>query len=210
MHNVIIDLPGSFVGHTMREFDFSRPMSVVRKSRKSPYYRTIAHTTSQTRVGFYCGGASARYPKLLFMDKQGSTFALRLEYANDVLLEADRFTRLSDIDGYYTDNYGDGDTMQPIVARLTHSRGFLCGWTYGPGMCAVLDTSSVYDDAVDAARAAHQLAESDAEQEREYQEREAERERQEEADELEEVRKQEQNDGDNRDSYDNYSFAGDE
>lgn len=175
MRNATIpNLPGSFAGHVMHEFDFSRPMSQVRKSRKSPYYRTIAHTTSQTRVGFYCGRSA--HSGALFVDKAGSSFNLRLAYANDLLADAGASHYLQRIDGYYTSNDSAGsDTMQPIVARLTHSRGFLCGWTMGQGMCAVLDTSSVYSDAVDAARAAHRMAEHDAEEEREYQEQDRER-----------------------------------
>lgn len=45
-------------------------------------------------------------------------------------------------------------------------RGFLAGWTMGPGMCASLD-AYIYKAPEDAAHAAHSMAESDAEKNRE-------------------------------------------
>lgn len=87
-----------------------------------------------------------------------STFRLRLEWANDHL----RGSRLSFINGYYCDNT---DTLQPIIARLPHGRGFLAGWTMGQGMCASLD-GYIYLSEEDAARAAHSTAEFTADENR--------------------------------------------
>ena len=103
------------------------------------------------------------------MDRTGSPIALRLEEANQHL----SYSRLSNINGYYCDMDGDGDTLQPIIARLPHGRGFLAGWTMGEGMCASLD-GHIWTDEEEAARAAHDLAEHDAERSREAQAREEE------------------------------------
>jgi hypothetical protein len=101
----------------------------------------------------------------LWMDKAGSTFDLRLEEAN-AHLGSRGFGSLGSIDGYYTDDQCD-QMLQPIVARLPHGRGYLAGWTMGAGMCASLD-ADVYTDIEDAARAAHHMADRDAEKEREH------------------------------------------
>jgi hypothetical protein len=98
-------------------------------------------------------------------DPNGSTFDLRLESANDHLSG-----RLSHTDGYYCDSF-QGDTLQPIIARLPHGRGFLAGWTMGRGMCASID-ADIYRDAESAAFAAHSKADSDAERSRDEEESE--------------------------------------
>lgn len=91
------------------------------------------------------------------MDAYGSAFDLRLSYAETHL---PRESRLRGIRGYYADSFQD-DTLTPIVASLPHGRGFLAGWTMGPGMCGAIDLDT-YDSAEDAARAAHEMAERDA------------------------------------------------
>lgn len=95
-----------------------------------------------------------------------STFRLRLYWANSFLNGPGR---AGDIDGYYCDADMDGDTLKPIVARLNHGRGYLAGWTMGAGMCASID-ADIYGTPEDAARAAHDLAERDAERNREQNE----------------------------------------
>lgn len=140
--------------------DFTKPMVERLKSRQytGPYYYSPA--TPGGGRGFY------QSSKGLYCASHGSTFDLRLEDANDHLTG-----RLSQINGYYTDDTFEGDTLQPIVARLPHGRGFLAGWTMGRGMCASIELD-IYETIEDAARAAHSLAESDAEKEQEYQARE--------------------------------------
>lgn len=112
-----------------------------------------------------------------------STFKLRLESVNDHLSDS----RLKYVDGYYCDPEYDGDTLQPIIARLNHDRGFLAGWTMGKGMCASLN-ANVYATAEEAARAAHYVAEMDAENDRERQLQERENES------IEEELEEDQND----------------
>lgn len=132
--------------------DFSRPMAERLKSREhtGPYYWTPAKPG--TGRGFY---QSSDY-----LACGDSTFDLRLDYANTHLREF-RFAR---IEAYWCDS--DGFTsLTPIVARLPHGRGFLAGWTMGKGMAASLD-ATIYGDISDAAIAAHDMAERDAENER--------------------------------------------
>jgi hypothetical protein len=74
---------------------------------------------------------------------------------------------LRGITGYYTDEHGHGDTMQPCVALLPHGR-FLAGWTMGEGMFTDFE-SGVYTDEREAWISAHYVTDSAAEREREYQ-----------------------------------------
>lgn len=137
--------------------DYARPLAERVKARKvvGPYRWTPIKAGNGR--GFY------QASKGLFMDPRGSTIDLRIELANQHLAGS----RLAWINGYFCDNFGD-DTLQPIIARLPHGRGFLAGWTMGAGMCASLD-ADIYRDIEDAARAAHSTAERDAESSREAQ-----------------------------------------
>lgn len=145
--------------------DYRRPISERAKSRKvcGPYHWSPRDASKSSGFGFY------QSSNKLAMDRHGSIADLRLEPANDHL---DRYSRLWSIDGYYCDADCMGETLQPIVARLAHGRGFLAGWTMGKGMCASLMTA-IYDDARDAAMAAHDDAEQCAEREIEREEAQA-------------------------------------
>jgi len=57
--------------------------------------------------------------------RHGSTFRLRLELANDHLEYRGSFS-LAGIHGYYADSFQD-QTVTPIIARLTHGRGYFAG-----------------------------------------------------------------------------------
>lgn len=137
--------------------DYARPLAERAASRKvcGPYIWIPTPAPSGGR-GFY------QSSKGLFMDPRGSTLDLRLEDANDFL----RGSRLAQIGGYYCDNF-QSDTLQPIIARLPHGRGFLAGWTMGRGMCASLD-GYIWESTEEAARAAHDEAERAAERQREF------------------------------------------
>ncbi len=135
--------------------DYRRPLAARREARKhvGPYrWRPAKPGTGR---GFYQASGG------LYMDRHGSPLYLRIEEANDHL----RGSRLSQTTGYYADPFGDGDTLQPIIARLPHGRGFLAGWTMGRGMCAALG-GHIWSDPEEAARAAHDMADRDAERER--------------------------------------------
>jgi hypothetical protein len=69
--------------------------------------------------------------------------------------------------GWYTDDNCEG-TLAGIVVYLPHGR-ILAGWSMGKGMSSFVDTSRIFDDAKEAARAADELAEYAAERERDYQ-----------------------------------------
>lgn len=138
--------------------DFKTPLSArfAQREYTGPYYWTPSKPGKGR--GFY------QSSKGLFCDRAGSSFDLRLSYANDYLSHS----RLSHITGYFCDIDGDGDSLKPIVARLPHGRGYLAGWTMGEGMAANLD-GYIWEDIEEAARAAHDMAESDAEESREKQ-----------------------------------------
>lgn len=138
--------------------DYAQPLRKRLESRRycGPY--RWQPSRPMTGRGFYCG------PVETVMARHGAGLDLRLMLANSVLPS---YSRLARINGYFCDEYGDG-TLIPIVARLPRGRGFLAGWTMGANMCATLD-SQIHETARDAAIAAHDLAERDAEQERERQ-----------------------------------------
>lgn len=73
--------------------------------------------------------------------------------------------------GWFTDDYGTGEKIRGVVFRLPHGRGFLAGWSMGEGMASAVD-GYVWEDEQAAARAADDMAESAAEDQREYEERE--------------------------------------
>lgn len=136
--------------------NYSHPPAERLQARKScgPYH--WAPAKPGVGRGFY------QASKGLECDPRGSTFRLRLVEANDFLSRQHPLQRIT---GYYADNFCDC-TLKPIVARLPNRRGFLAGWTMGRGMCASLD-GYIWEDAADAAAAAHDMAEKDAERERE-------------------------------------------
>lgn len=76
---------------------------------------------------------------------------------------------MAGIAGYYASPLDFGDTTQPIIARLPRGRGFLAGWSLGPGMASGLDLI-IWDNPRDAAFRAHQLAEEIAQEMREQDE----------------------------------------
>lgn len=60
--------------------------------------------------------------------------------------------------------------MRGIVVHLTHGR-LIAGWSMGKGMASTIDCDEVFTDEIEAAQRADGLAESAAEQEREYNDR---------------------------------------
>lgn len=141
--------------------NYAAPLASRKRTFTGPY-RWKPATKSEGR-GFYCQHDTRE----IRCADHGAGFDLRLESANEHLSS---YSRLRHIDGYFCDNDGCGDTLQPIIARLPRGRGFLAGWTMGAGMCASIDFT-IYEDATDAAMAAHDMAESDAEKQREANER---------------------------------------
>lgn len=143
--------------------DFSVPLRKRADSRKvcGPYYMKPGKPGAG--LGFYMAS------KGFACAAHGARFRLRLSPANDHLSD---YSRLARIDGYFCDDYGMGETLQPIVALLSHGRGYLAGWTMGAGMCAALD-GCIYESDADAAYAAHSMAQHDAERERDSREADA-------------------------------------
>lgn len=85
--------------------------------------------------------------------------------------EVEGVGRSIDHTGWFTDNFGTGEKIRGLVFRLPHERGFLAGWSMGEGMASALEYD-VYPDEISAAHAADSLAESAAEDQREFEERE--------------------------------------
>lgn len=141
--------------------DLGKPLADRLKSREhvGPYYWQPAAPGGER--GFYAASRG------LACDPHGSTFRLRLEPANDHLPS---YSRTGRVNGYFYNEHGE--TLEPIIARLPHGRGFLAGHTMGAGMASALSLS-IYADAESAAYAAHSEAESAAERQREFEEAES-------------------------------------
>lgn len=82
---------------------------------------------------------------------------------------ADELCRSINHTGWWTDEYGDNDTMRGVVYRLPH--GWMVAGYADPcnDDCALLDFGTLFDNEHDAAGAADRIAEIHAERERDYQ-----------------------------------------
>lgn len=144
--------------------DYSRTLLERAKARKSvgPYTwapddrrNGATRNLPPTGRGFYQAGQ----PWSLRVDARGSTFDLRLDYANTH--HPMNWRRNG------TFSHDENDTFTAIIARLPKGRGFLAGWTLGNGMCASLG-GTIWDDIEDAARAAYVEAEQACERDAEH------------------------------------------
>lgn len=143
--------------------DYSRPLSVRAQSRKhaGPYTWTPVQRATRDGRNTRCEGRGFyQSSDGLWMDERGSSFSLRLDYANTHHPINTRHT------GTYAHSWGD-DEFTAIVARLPHGRGFLAGYTLGRGMCASL-SGEIFDTIEDAARAAYDEAERACEADAEF------------------------------------------
>lgn len=128
--------------------NLKQPLRVRLQNRKhvGPYNWTPS--SPNVGRGFYSGNS----PFVV----GDSSFSLRLEPANDHV-----GPRMRRITGYYCDNH-QSETIQPLIARLPRSRGFLAGWSMGALSIGSIDRH-IYATPKDAALAAYGLAERYAE-----------------------------------------------
>lgn len=155
-------------------FTFPRPVGMLPRG-------TLAKRLKQSKEPKYASGYFMQPTPILGGTHPGAFFyldsdfmpGLRWQWAEDV---KDARIRHS---GWYSDEDGVGELIRGIVLRLPHGRGFLAGWSMGEGMASFVE-GDIYDDLVEAARAADSIAESTAERERECQAKEREREESEE------------------------------
>lgn len=151
----------TFASFTFPKFVWTLPRG-TRAKRLERYKRPVCGPYSHAPKPNACGGCSFYL---------GSDFmpGLRWSYCDKV--DGARIEHR----GWFT---GEDchQTIRGIVARLPKGRGFLAGWTMGESMASELQ-STIYEDEVQAARAADRIAGTVAEKEREYQERESERQR---------------------------------
>jgi len=130
--------------------DFSKPLRERHPPHVGPY-RWEPSTLPSTGRGFYLHSN--------YLACGDSTFDLRLDYA------------VSHCPSYFSYRKpraftGAGDSeYTPIIARLPHGHGYLAGWTMGHGMLSAIDRD-IYQDIADAARAAYDMAERNAESDR--------------------------------------------
>ena len=94
-----------------------------------------------------------------YLDDAGQPFG-RWEWADEVCNSIQHT-------GWFCDDFQD-DKVRGIVVRLPHGR-YLAGWSMGEGMASAVEVE-LYDDMQDAALAADSLAESVADNERDYRE----------------------------------------
>lgn len=146
---------------------FAWPRRVAMLPRGTVAARIERHTKPATGPYYHAPKPASRGNGLAFYLASDFAPGLRWQWADDVC-------RSISHTGWFTDEFGDSETIRGIVCRLPKSRGFLAGWSMGEGMASELD-ATVYDDEEDAARAADSMAESAAEHQREYEAEERER-----------------------------------
>lgn len=128
----------SSLGLWMARESHRKAVYVKRHDRSlcGPYYVSPTPNSKSREIGFYARDDAGT----LMMGDGG--IALRISYTG----------------AEYSTPEGD-TTFYGIVARLPKSRGFLAGWTMGPGMASSLDCKS-FDSLHDAQTAADCLTES--------------------------------------------------
>jgi len=150
---------------TLPSGTLSKRLTASKTSCCGPYYHSPRPRQSWNTIG----------PGFYF-ESDGMP-GLRRQFADEIISLRHR--------GWYCDEI-QNETIRGVVFTLPKSRGFLAGYTMGKGMTSGLDLD-IYETAEEAARAADGLAQSVAEQEREYQELERAKERQEEETRLAEM-----------------------
>lgn len=146
---------------TFAGFQFPRAVAILPKGK--PAARLAKRRASPPMTGPYTHAPTPNAGGAFFYLDSDFAPGLRWQWADDVDGASIGHT------GWWTDPYGDGDSIRGIVLRLPRGRGFLAGWSMGESMASELETATVYDDETGAANAADSLAESVAEREREYQ-----------------------------------------
>lgn len=136
--------PGQRIIH-----NFNRPLVERLKSRKhcGPYYVTPPN-------------ANDKETRMFYLD---SDFMPSLRWT-----WCDEIARTIKHTGWYYNDFDE--TIRGLVFRLPHNRGFLAAYSMGDGMASAVDTSYIYDDEIDAALAADDMAKYAAERQREYEE----------------------------------------
>ena len=110
-------------------------------------------------VGYYhAPKPTANHGRGFYLDDAGQPFS-RWVWADEVVDSGIRHT------GWFGDDFGAGDKVRGIVARISHGR-YLAGWSLGEGMASGIEPT-IYDSAQDAARMADELAREVAENMRE-------------------------------------------
>jgi hypothetical protein len=130
---------------TLPQGPLSKRLERAKVASTGPYY----HSPKPNQ----CGALG------FYLDSDGAP-GLRWRYCDDI-------ARSIGHTGWFTDEYGDSETIRGIVMRLPANRGFLAGWTMGEGMASAID-ADIYDDETAAAYAADSMAEHVAEREREF------------------------------------------
>jgi hypothetical protein len=141
--------------------DYTRSLAERAKARKScgPYQWTPANRAKTNgRNSKFEGRGFYQSSHGMSVDARGSSFDLRLDYANT---HHPINWRRSGTFSY------EGQEFIAIIARLPNNRGFLAGFTMGEGMAASLD-GYVWSNIEDAAKAAYDEAERACEAEAEY------------------------------------------
>jgi hypothetical protein len=100
----------------------------------------------------------------LYLNSDGGP-KLRWKWCDDVAPSSINHT------GWYTDEDGDSEKIRGVVFYLPHGR-CLTGWSMGEGMASMISTSEIFDNELDAAYDADEVARIAADNEREYQARE--------------------------------------
>lgn len=134
---------------TLPNGSFAQRLARSKNRVTGPYYHA-PKPNSNGGIGFY-------------LDNHGMP-GLRWQWADEC-----EDVRI-DHSGWFTDEYGDSETIRGLVMRLPKGRGFLAGWSMGEGMASEID-SYVYETEKDAAYAANSMAESAADHQREHNEK---------------------------------------
>ena len=106
--------------------------------------------------GYYQSNPAPNTNKKMFYHESDFAPGLRFQYCDEVCSSIGH-------KGWFEMPDEDGDTIRGLVFRLPHNRGFLAGWTMGPGMASSVNYY-IWEEEQDAARDADRQAQRVSEQ----------------------------------------------
>ena len=142
---------------------------------KGKLAKRLADSRTACTSGYYHAPTPNQGNGIGFYLSDSTAPGLRWQWADEVIRLGHK--------GWYS-NEDCSEEIRGLVFRLPRSRGFLAGWSMGEGMASSLDYD-IHHTIEEAARAADGMAESTAEEQREYEEQEREKMEAEEREELE-------------------------
>lgn len=117
--------------------------------------RSVDRSKPKCTGGYFQSNPSPNTDGRMFYHESDFAPGLRFQYCDEVCSSIGH-------KGWFEMPDGQGDTIRGLVFRLPHNRGFLAGWTMGPGMASEVEYT-IYEEEKEAALVSNNLARDIAE-----------------------------------------------